>query len=204
MDSFALRQPSLGLVGVGIRTSFGYVASGSGVALDALLGEIYPSMDRDLRKRAAIGNVSIATDYFAAGAMGAYVYQGQSGGGTVLGRARLGKEDSTHLSVRLALQGGLDPVIVRTVNQAESVQPWTSFLDRNGTSLGSDMSVPLPKKLMLSSGADFDVENERFVSTRMGLGYRHPCGCIAASAWASHRVGREGIDAWISLDLAPR
>jgi hypothetical protein len=39
---------------------------------------------------------------------------------------------------------------------------------------------------------------------RGSVGYQHPCRCLSVGTFLTHRLGREGVDFWVSIDLAPR
>lgn len=69
---------------------------------------------------------------------------------------------------------------------------------------GLDAVVPLIAGYRAQAGADADAGAGRILAWRAGLLYAHPCECLAATAWVSQRVGRDGVDAWLALDLVPR
>jgi hypothetical protein len=46
-----------------------------------------------------------------------------------------------------------------------------------------------------------DVTANDLVAAVGSLELHDPCGCVVVRATASHRIGRDGIDAWVTVDL---
>lgn len=74
-------------------------------------------------------------------------------------------------------------------------------LDRDGWSGASDLSVAWTRSLATSVGADADLVAERWLALRGGLGYRHDCGCLALALRGVQRLGRNGTDVALSVEL---
>jgi len=53
-------------------------------------------------------------------------------------------------------------------------------------------------------GVDGDLTTGRLVATRGSLDLHDHCGCVAVRLSASERIGRQGVDVWVSIDLAPK
>jgi hypothetical protein len=76
-----------------------------------------------------------------------------------------------------------------------------AWLDREGTSLDLDVLLPLGQRFALGARTSLFLEDAGALST-WGFGaYRHQCGCLGLSLGVGQRVGRDGFDASLSLDL---
>ncbi len=117
-------------------------------------------------------------------------------------RARLGRSDGLHLGARAdaSTAGGSAEAQWLLPDAWESSSAW--LLER-GLSVGGDAGVPWTSWLSSQVGADYDATSARLLGVDSSLAYSHPCGCLSATAWAGHRLGRGGFDAWLSVDLLP-
>jgi hypothetical protein len=70
-------------------------------------------------------------------------------------------------------------------------------------SLGAELAIPWASWLTSEFGGDYDATADELLAVSSSLSYRHPCGCLSAVAWAGHRVGRDGFDAWLGVHLLP-
>jgi hypothetical protein len=70
-------------------------------------------------------------------------------------------------------------------------------------SAGAELGVPVGEAWEGQVGGDFDVTTSDLLAVYGSIAFHHPCGCLGATAWAGHRRGREGFDAWLSVDLLP-
>ena len=95
------------------------------------------------------------------------------------------------------------PARARVLFDESWFDPARPFLDRNGWSAGSELSVPWSRAFSTSASVDYDLTSRELLAAWGGLGYRHPCGCLAVASFVGHRVGRGGFDAWLGFDLAP-
>jgi hypothetical protein len=129
-------------------------------------------------------------------------------GGALLLRARLGLASSLHAAVHLAERDGVDPVVARALVDAP-LEPASGYLAVPGWSGGARLAIPLGRRVAVRGGVDVDLGapasaaavQTRLVAAAGGLELHDPCGCVAVRATASHRVGRDGVDAWITVDL---
>jgi hypothetical protein len=46
-----------------------------------------------------------------------------------------------------------------------------------------------------------DFDGRQLVAAVASLELHDPCNCVVVRATAAHRIGRDGIDAWLSVDL---
>jgi len=120
-----------------------------------------------------------------------------------LSRMRFGAADSLHLLLRADGATHGSPAGARPLFDESWLDPTQPFLDRNGWSAGSELSVPWTRALSTTGAIDYDLRGKDLLAAWGGIGYRHPCGCLAVSSFVGHRVGRPGFDAWLGFDLAP-
>jgi hypothetical protein len=123
---------------------------------------------------------------------------------------RVGRLDSLNLSGYLQGRLHVEPVQARWWLTPDPVHaPSTGWLAPaapgrdEGWTAGGNLAVPWTSWLASSVAVDHDLTSERLLAIRGALGYRHRCGCLAAMAWAGHRIGRPGVDAALTVDLVP-
>jgi hypothetical protein len=143
------------------------------------------------------GPVATTADAAAASASGT-----EGAGGVVVGRARLGEEGGLHLLALAAGRAGIDPVLARTLIDAP-LEPSGGFLSASGWTVGGRARVPLFLGLATTGGADVDATGKTLVAARAALEWRDHCGCLKVTATGAHRIGREGVDVWVTVDVAP-
>jgi len=139
------------------------------------------------------------------GAEGAHVLAvsgGDAGGLALAARGRLGLADGLHVSALVAGRDGVDPVVARALTDAP-LEPSSGFLATPGWTGGARVGLPLGRSVMTQAGADVDLTTGQLLATRGSVAYRDRCGCFAVRALAAERVGRAGVDVWVTIDLAP-
>lgn len=127
-------------------------------------------------------------------------------GAAVVGVLRLGTELGPSIGVDAAGQSGSGSGAARAVaggTAAALPGEDVDWLVEDGWSGGADVTVPITRSVRVLARADADLGEAELVGLRGGAAYRHPCGCVAAELFAQHRVGREGVDVWLGVDLAP-
>jgi hypothetical protein len=124
-------------------------------------------------------------------------------GGALTVRARIGELGGLHLVVLAAERDGVDPVLARALTDAP-LEPSGGFLSSTGWTAGARARIPWTPWLATTGGADVDITAQTLVAARGGIELRDACGCVVFRANAAHRIGREGVDAWVTVDLAPR
>ncbi|HEX3775543.1 MAG TPA: hypothetical protein VHV51_13820 [Polyangiaceae bacterium] len=120
-----------------------------------------------------------------------------------LSRLRLGAADALHLLLHADGASNGSPAEARVLFDATWFDPAQPYLDRDGWSAGSELSVPWTRALTTTAALDYDLTARSLLAAWGGIGFRHPCGCLALSSFVGHRVGRPGVDAWLGFDLAP-
>lgn len=118
-------------------------------------------------------------------------------------RLRVGREDGLHVTGYVEGRSGASPTLARLLVADAFDAPAQGWFDQDGFSTGAGLGVPWTRWLASAVSADYDLRSRRLLGVRGSLAYRHPCGCLAVVAWAGHRLGRRGVDAWMSVDLAP-
>jgi len=177
-----------GRIGSELRIAAGVVTSIDG-AIDA--------------RFAARGHAALSSDVLALTAEAARAWTGAAWGGAFLGRVRIGPAGGVHLVALAAERDGLDPILARALTDAP-LEPSGGFLSARGWTLGARARVPWTPWFATTGGGDYDATATLLVSARGGIELRDRCGCFKVTATAAHRLGRDGVDAWVAVDLAPR
>ncbi len=115
-------------------------------------------------------------------------------------QARLGPVTRLHVTGHLAERDGVDPLLARALLDAP-LEPATGFLSATGWTGGARVAIPLGSRITTRAGADMDLTANDLVAAVASLGLHDPCNCVVVRATASHRIGRDGIDAWVTVDL---
>jgi len=121
-------------------------------------------------------------------------------GGAFVAGARVGPGTGLHLSAHVAERDGIDPVVARVLVDAP-LEPASGFLAAPGWTGGARLGVPIGSRVTARGGADVDVDARELVAAVGAIELHDPCGCVVVRATASHRIGRGGVDAWVSVDL---
>jgi len=123
-----------------------------------------------------------------------------SGGGAIVARARLGPEAGLNLTAHVAERDGVDPVVARTLVEAP-LEPASGFLSANGWTGGARLALPIGSRVTARGGGDVDFGARDLVAALASVELHDPCNCVVVRATAAHRIGREGVDAWVTVDL---
>ncbi len=116
--------------------------------------------------------------------------------------ARLGAEDGGRLLLRAAHGATTDAAAARRL--ADASQSLAPPLAAAGTSVGGRAVLPIARRVSAMGGADGDLSTPALLGAFGGLELRDSCQCFVVRAFGSGRVGRPGVDMWLTLDvLAP-
>jgi hypothetical protein len=121
-------------------------------------------------------------------------------GGAFVARARLGPASGLNLAAHVAERDGVDPLVARALVDAP-LEPASGFLALPGWTGGARLALPLGSRVTTRAGADVDLDGRQLVAALGALELHDPCGCVVVRATASHRIGREGVDVWLTVDL---
>jgi hypothetical protein len=139
------------------------------------------------------------------GAEGAHVLSKDSDGtegSAVVARARVGRLDGLHVAALVAGRDGVDPIAARALTDAP-LEPSSGLLAATGWTGGARLGVPLGPYVRTQAGADADLTSRELLAVRGSVEFRDKCGCLAIRAIAAERLGRPGVDVWVTIDLVP-
>jgi hypothetical protein len=122
------------------------------------------------------------------------------GGGALLARARVGPERGFNVSAHVAGRDGMDPVLARALVDAP-FEPASGFLLAPGWTAGARLAVPLGSRITMRAGADVDLDARELVAALGAMELHDPCGCVVVRVSAAHRIGRDGVDAWLTVEV---
>ena len=122
------------------------------------------------------------------------------GGGALVARARVGEVSSIHLAAHIAERDGVDPVLARAIVDAP-LEAASGFLAVTGWTGGARLGLPIGPRVRLRGGADVDFDTRRIVAAQGAFELHDPCNCVVLRASAAHRIGRDGVDVWLSVEL---
>jgi len=190
------------LAAAGVKTALGKwgARSGTELALTTGLvgGDVQPTAGM-VRWRAAS-----SSQWFGMGAEGADVFGPGLGYNHAFSlRARVGPLTSFNVALIAVDRDGLDPVVARVLTDAPLASS-VGFLASPGWSGGARIAVPITRFVTARGGIDGDLTAERLVGARGSLELHDHCGCVAVRLSAAERIGREGVDVWLNVDLAPK
>ncbi len=188
------------LADAGLRSALGQWGArrGLSVAVDAGgVGGNEQASALAVRWRAAASST-----FFGMGAEGADV-AGGAWGHALTTRVRVGSVRSLSLAVLVAGRAGVDPVVARALTDAPLASS-SGFLATPGWTSGARVTVPITGLVTARGGADADLSTERLVAARASLEVHDRCHCVAVRLSGAERLGREGVDVWLSVDLVPR
>jgi hypothetical protein len=204
----------------GVATALGRWATREGIELRASAG----AAGSDAQNAVAVVRYRAAASFpwLGLGAEGAHVLGGQAlvvvdgapaasvpgaslsqEGYAVTGRLRLGPLSSLHLGVSVAGREGVDPVLARALTDAP-LPATMGFLAASGWTGGTRLSVPLTAYLTARGGADADLTAKTLLAARGALEFHDRCGCVVITANGAERIGRPGVDVWLTVGLVQR
>lgn len=196
---FVLTTGELMSAVLGVRTALGNAAGRSAVALGVRGG-----VSGSARSPDAVAAVKLIgrARWFAISSSTAWLPKKLRALATS-SRARVGREDGLHLAGYVEGRLGVAPTLARWLDSRALDVVSAGWFDRAGWTLGSALGVPWTSWMASTVSVDYDASARQLLGVRGTLGYRHPCGCLAAEAWAGHRFGRGGVDAGLTVDLLP-
>lgn len=190
------------LAAAGADTSLGDRSRREAASLSAR-GGVIERAGEDPSAAQLVAMARLTADARYAGAAESFAVLGPAASTVSLSRVRLGATDSLHLLLRADGASHGSPAQARVLFDESWLDPARPFLDRDGWSGGSELAIPWTRAFSTSGSIDYDLTEKSLLGAWGGFGYRHPCGCLAVSSFVGHRVGRQGVDAWLGFDLAP-
>ena len=180
----------------GLKTALGRWGRGDAVELDGAVGTIAA---KDEVRAAARWRLAATTRLVGASAEGAHVL---GEGDAFVARFRLGAMDRFGFRAHAAARRALDPTVARALTDAPLAAP-LGFLTKEGWTGGVGVSIPWASFLATRGGVDWDFEGPLVTSAWATIELRDKCGCFRVRINGAHRLGREGVDVWLGIDLAP-
>ncbi len=193
--------------GGGFRTALAKWARGEGFEIEASAGATYAKPDRrtDAAPDGVFATVRWRAEaqgrYYAVAAEGAHLISALRGDAWVA-RARVGETTGISLKAWVASRVGIDPVTARLLTDPSLEAP-VGFLEEGGWTGGARASIPWFKYVTTRGGVDVDFTERSLIAAVGTLEIKDSCGCFRFRATGAHRMGREGIDVWIGVDVTP-
>jgi hypothetical protein len=188
----------------GFRTAWGRLLGHSGGSLEADAGALAEPSNMTAEPRTVLrGRTAWSSRFFGWGAEGASLLQAPRGR-LFIGRARLGEQDGWHVALKTAGRVGVEPIIARSLGSPSAEEPSGGWLAAEGWSGGAEIAAKFTRSVGATLSAQEDLTTRTLLEMHGSIGYAHPCRCISIDGFAGKRLGREGIDVWVSIDLAPR
>jgi hypothetical protein len=181
----------------GLKTALGRWGRGDAVELDGAVGTV---ATHDALRTAARWRLAATSGLVGASAEGAHVL---GEGDAFLARVRVGAMDRFGFRAHAAARRALDPTVARALTDAPLAAP-LGYLTKEGWSGGVAVSIPWASFLATRGGVDWDFEGPLVTSAWATVELRDKCGCFRVRINGAHRLGREGVDVWLGIDLAPR
>ncbi|MBL0193953.1 MAG: hypothetical protein IPQ09_06955 [Myxococcales bacterium] len=190
-------------VAAGVRTALGPVASRSALSLELTAGALTA---RDRPTAGAQGRLAARSRWAAASAQGGWLAGDATGlpsAAFAEARARVGPEDGVRVQGRVVYGSTVDATGAARLADggADTPGPW---LTSAGTSVGGRGTVPVARRVSVSGGADGAVLTSRSPTLLGAFGaleLRDACQCLLVRAVGSGRLGRPGVDVWLSLEV---
>lgn len=120
--------------------------------------------------------------------------------------ARLGAVDGLFVSARLHESLGDLPLATRFAFSGSDGgwdAPWIPWFASAGATVGGRLGIPWTPWLTTLADSDYDASGRSLLGVRGSLAYLHPCRCLRVSIWGGERLGRQGFDSLLTVDLAP-
>jgi hypothetical protein len=201
----ALGAGQMATASAGFRTAWGRLLGHAGGSLEADVGGIGRVGDGGLSETTPVtrGRAAWSSRFVGLGGEGAATLDGDEGQ-VLVGKARLGEQDGWHLALKGAGRRGVHPLAARALTGATAEEPSGGWLATEGWSGGAEIAARLARSVGARISAEEDFTSRTLLQVRGSLGYAHPCRCISIDGFVGKRLGREGVDVWVSIDLAPR
>jgi hypothetical protein len=201
----ALASGEVATASGGLRSAWGRLLGHAGGSIEADAGAVGAVESGKIVDPVPVARYRAAwsSRYFGLGAEGGARLRGENGSVTV-GRARIGEQDGWHLQVKTAGRKGVEPLLARALAAPGAQEPSGGWLSDEGWTGAAEIAGELTRSLRARVWAEEDLTARTLLEVRGTIGYAHPCRCVSVDGFAGKRLGREGVDVWISIDLAPR
>jgi hypothetical protein len=202
---FALTRGQAALASAGFRTAWGRLLGHSGGSADIDAGAVATLNGAGVVDPEPVGRLRTAwSSRFIGWGAEAAVHLRGARSRLLIGKSRLGEKDGWHLLLKAAGRDGIEPLLARALAAPTAEAPSGGWLATEGWSTGAEARAQFTRSVGATLSADEDLTTKTLLAVHGSLGYAHPCRCISVDGFAGKRLGREGIDVWVSIDLAPR
>lgn len=188
------------LVTAGARTALGPPGGDRGVRWE-LAGGRLGAFDGDALRSALLTRLGIHVGLLDLQAQGAAVRRDRDHGAVATARVSMGASDTVAARAEVSSRTRVDPADALAFSPSALVWTPAGELSEQGTSLSLGGHLPFGAGFRAEVASDWDVGKQQWLATGAGLVLDHPCHCVQGRAWVSRRVGREGTDGWLALEL---
>ena len=189
------------LADAGMKSALGQWGTRRGLELGGDVGGV--GGDQQASALVVRWRAAASGSLLAMGAEGADVAAPAGGWGHALtARARVGTARSLSVGFLVAGRDGVDPVTARALTDAPLASS-QGYLATEGWTAGARLTLPITQLITARGGVDGDLSAERLVATRGSIEVHDRCDCVAVRLSAAERLGRDGVDVWLSVDLVP-
>ena len=185
---------------VGIRSDLGPPGASRGFRWEALAGKL-GDFEGNTIDSAVVARAGLVQDWVTIQAQAAVLTRSEYQRAFLLARTSVGGMHSAKANIDIASRSNTDPVDAAAFEPSTQIANPCGVLSQSGTSLSVGGHLPLGSTIRAEVMSDWDLGEKAWLSTGSGLVLEHPCGCLQGRAWVSRRVGREGTDAWLALEL---
>jgi hypothetical protein len=189
----------------GLRTAWGRLLGHAGASIEADAGAVGLVQSGKIASAEPVGRYRAAwtSRYLGVGAEGGALLRGTRGQ-VVVAKTRVGEQDGWHVQVKAAGREGVEPLFARVLAAPSAEEPSGGWLSNEGWTGAAEIAGRLTSSVSARVSAEEDLTTRTMLQVRGTIGYAHPCRCVSVDGFTSKRLGREGVDVWISIDLAPR
>jgi hypothetical protein len=124
----------------------------------------------------------------------------------MIGRLRLGPAAGPSLRLEAAAQGGGGAGRARSL----AAGAWAAlpgddlaYLAAGGWTGGAEISIPWTRTFRTAVRGDADLDARAVLGVRARAEYQHPCGCLGLGITGAHRMGRDGADVAVTVEVMP-
>jgi hypothetical protein len=185
----------------GFETAIGRWAAREGLELRAAAGGI--GGDQESVSPVVRWKAAASLPWLGFGAEGGHAFGSSATGYAMAARLRVGLLSSLNLGMNVAARAGVDPVRARALTDAPDATSM-GLLAAEGWTGGARLSLPLTAYLTARGGAEGDLTADKLIAARASFEFHDRCRCVVIGANGAERIGRPGVDVWLSVGLAGR
>lgn len=185
---------------VGARSSIGDVDGSSALSVDGSVGGV--SLGSGRAAQGAFVRLGAHASLVSLSGEGAALREPSANAPLLYGalRGRVGPKLGPRLLVHAAFGTSDDAFSARRLADGGADAPST-FLSARTASVGGRGVLPVARRVSFMAGADGDLAQSTFLGAFGGVELRDKCQCLVLRAFGSRRLGREGVDVWLTLDV---